>query len=201
LGYTHYWYRPREIARPTMAQIVADFRTMLPVLSAVGVPLAGGLGDGEPEVTDDDLCFNGPEHCGHPQDHSVVIPWPTDDGSGVGSAADGKAGVWFAGVQLAHRACNGDCSYETFSFPRVLLPKKWQKPEDDGTFFKFCKTAFRPYDLAVCIALLIAKHRIGEGIRVETDGTPANWADARALCHLHLGYGLEVPVGEEVALP
>jgi len=92
-------------------------------------------------------------------------------GAGIGSNAS-------VGGSLPYRTCNGDCSYESVWFERV---------ERDGT--GFCKTAFRLYDLAVTAFLVIAKHHLGANLTVETDGEPAHWADAFALCQAELGYG------------
>ena len=36
--------------------------------------------------------------------------------------------------------------------------------------FNFCKTARKPYDIAVCKVLLILKHYLGDGIDVRSDG-------------------------------
>jgi hypothetical protein len=60
-----------------------------------------------------------------------------------------------------------------------------------GKYFGFCKTAFKPYDWAVTAFLIIAKHYLGDRILVHSDGTSANWHDARLICQIELGYGME----------
>ena len=70
-----------------------------------------------------------------------------------------------------------DDSHETF------LIKRGQ----DG--FQFCKTAQKPYDIVVCAALIILRHRI-RTFRVSSDGGPDDWADAIKLCQDVLGYGV-----------
>lgn len=110
-----------------------------------------------------------------------MIPWPAPDAGGV-FAGGAVAGTWFAGHLVATRMCPGDCSYETFRFPRVYQPREWEHPDERGLYFGFCKTAFRPYDLAVTAFLVIAKRRLGERLVVITDGEDAHWFDAKLLC-------------------
>lgn len=73
----------------------------------------------------------------------------------------------------------GENSHETFHFPRV---------EDEDDAFSFCKTARKPYDIAVCSALIIAVKRFSN-VKVSSDGDINDWKDAMNLCQTHLGYG------------
>lgn len=192
MGYTHYWRRPKAISRKTFTNIIGDFVRLMPALEKAGVKLAGPLGEGEPVVTENLIAFNGPVNCGHPVDYELPIPWPAPGAGGV-FAGEPVAGTWFAGHLVATRSCPGDCSYETFHFPRVYVPQEWEEPEH-GLYFQFCKTAFRPYDLAVTAFLVIAKRRLGDKIIVSTDGEDEHWFDAKFLCQMELGYGLEFAV-------
>ncbi|MFN3466712.1 MAG: hypothetical protein ACK4WF_03315 [Candidatus Brocadiales bacterium] len=193
MGYTHHWYRQKEIDKGVFSAIVKDFRKLLPVLEKEGVKLAGSMGEGEPEITDDFVCFNGSRYCGHKKDEAVVIPWPTETAGGIAKneTENVKAGHWFAGVLLEKRTCNGDCSYEDFVFERMYEPTGWERPKEGGLYFSCCKTAFRPYDLAVTAFLVIAKHYLEDNIRVVSDGREAHWFDGKMLCQQELGYGLE----------
>jgi len=119
------------------------------------------------------------------------------------------SGTWFAGLKLKHRSCGGDCSHETFSLPVRIEKDDWQKPigkishydqhgkpiynnpEEIGLYFNCCKTAYKPYDLAVIICLIIAKHHLGKEILVASDGTLDNWRDGMLICQKILGYGLD----------
>ena len=119
------------------------------------------------------------------------------------------SGTWFAGLKLKHRTCGGDCSHETFSLPVRIEKEDWQKPigeishydqhgkpvyndpKEIGLYFDCCKTAYKPYDLAVIICLIIAKHHLAEDILVASDGTLENWKDGMLICQKILGYGLE----------
>ncbi|QQZ64549.1 hypothetical protein JI735_34510 (plasmid) [Paenibacillus sonchi] len=147
MGYTHYWYRKQIIEEATFKRIKTDFQKLIPALSAAGVGLANGLGEGDPIITDQRLTFNGRE-------------------------AE---------------------SYETFAFPQVLTLAAWEQPNDGGYYFQFCKTAERPYDLAVMAFLIVAKYHMQQGIRVESDGNVDDWAAARELCRDQLNmYGVEL---------
>jgi len=119
------------------------------------------------------------------------------------------SGTWFAGLKLKYRSCGGDCSHETFSLPVRIEKGDWQKPigeishydqygkpvyndkEEVGRYFEFCKTAYKPYDLAVIICLIIARHHLKEEIIVLSDGTLDNWRDGMLICQKILGYGLD----------
>jgi len=92
---------------------------------------------------------------------------------------------------LNSRRCGGDCSHETFRVAREERKvQPWTKLVR-GWRFDCCKTAYKPYDLAVTCALVILKRYLGEDIAVASDGKDANWWDAGFFCQMHLGYGQE----------
>ena len=68
----------------------------------------------------------------------------------------------------------GEDGHETFVFEKdVDMNGRFIQYEDDETksrIFNFCKTAQKPYDIAVCCALIIAKKHLGDGIKVSSDG-------------------------------
>jgi len=119
------------------------------------------------------------------------------------------SGTWFAGLKLRQRTCGGDCSHETFDLPLEIEKDDWQKPveeishydqygkpvyndkEEVGLYFDCCKTAYKVYDLAVIICLIIAKHHLKEEIIVSSDGSLDNWQDGMLICQKILGYGLD----------
>ena len=63
MGYYHSWRGPD--AREAFRLIRADFEKLILPLADVGCPIAGPLGTGLPEITDDYIQFNGIRHCGH----------------------------------------------------------------------------------------------------------------------------------------
>jgi hypothetical protein len=185
MGYTHYWTTHRDITAKEMKEIGDDFKKLLPVFKHLGIKLADvhGNGDGSNITINSKLiAFNGSKRCGHKKTE-LVIPWPSIDARGV--AVDNSShivGDWFAGHQIDARVCDGDCSYESFYFT------------SEKTDFSFCKTAFRPYDLAVNCILLIAKYHLDNAITVSTDGLTQHWKDAEILCNHFLHYNIHVEV-------
>lgn len=192
MGYTHYWYRKVDIQKDVFARIVGDFKQLLEPLQAAGVKLGDGAGVANPILEDELAIFNGLVNCGHEINEAISIPWPAPNAGGVNATNDPVAGGWAAGSMLRTRTCDGDCSYETFYFPRVYEPEKWERKDSEGRYFQFCKTAYRPYDLAVTAFLVIAKIHLQEEIIIRSDGTLNDWFDAKLLCQMHLGYGQDV---------
>ena len=188
MGYTHYWYREQTIDPATMKHIADDFATIVLKLDDLGVHLAGGDGEGLPEITPEIICFNGPNNCGHPKNSEITIPWPKDGASGVTDGKGERAGNWFAGALLDSRCCNVSCSYETFDFPREFDMSGYVQADEYKRYFSCTKTAYRPYDLAVNAFLVIAKHHLGDKIKVSSDGELNNWLEGIALCRIYLGY-------------
>lgn len=186
MGYTHYYYRNKILPKKEFSRVVADFKKILPNIGGLGISLASWDGTGEPEITEDIIAFNGNANCGHPKKSNLHITWPAKGAGGVGVAQ--VTGEWFAGTHLATRACGGDCSHESFVLERVFQPESWQKPKHGGKWGAFCKTAFKPYDLAVNAVLIIAKHHLGDRIIVHSDGEEEHWWDAMQLCAYKLGY-------------
>ena len=191
LGYTHYWYRRREYSVEKMRSIVNDFLEVLPELEAIGVVIRGPDGTGEPIISEELVAFNGDALCGHPKT-DLGITWPTEDAHGVGRPE--VAGSWFAGAMLRTRACNGNCSHETFYFPKVM---RHGHHVAHNYYFDCCKTAFKPYDLAVQVFLIIAKHHLGDEILITSDGDVQHWIDAQNLVDHVLGYSMEFDLLKE----
>lgn len=188
MGYTHYWYRPPVINPAAFSAIRQDIARLLPALADVGVPLAGPDGTGDPILTDDLIAFNGVAACGHPR-QALGITWPAEGAGGVRATADPVAGVWVGGALLHTRACGGDCSHESFVFARTQPPLSGvDDPRSDGLVFACCKTAYKAYDLVVTAALIVIQRHC-PAVRVLSDGTDADWDDARLLCTTALGYG------------
>ncbi len=195
MGYTHYWRRARSFERAQFERVKTDFAQVLPTLVQLGIPLTGPCGDGAPELNKNEICFNGARVCGHER-RKLGLTWPATGAKGVclvyerGPSGDSDiGGQWFGGRLIRTRTCDGDCSYESFDLPRVFEPGESQKPDEHGRFFGFCKTAYRPYDLAVQACLVIAAHHLGDAMEVSSDGSMNEWQDAIALCQEVLGYG------------
>lgn len=108
------------------------------------------------------------------------------DGSGEGAPVFSDDRICF----------NGDgqenLDHETFLFPLggkdALLAKRLH-----GCYWDFCKTARKPYDLAVCATLLVLKHHLGSQLRISSDGGrhQLEWLPAERLVKEALGYQVE----------
>ncbi|MDP2953380.1 MAG: hypothetical protein Q8O76_08715 [Chloroflexota bacterium] len=124
------------------------------------------------------------------QDRGVTLRGP----GGTGEPALTEFGVAF----------NGDAKqgedYESFSFPIQGEEAQRARPLHGG-LWAFCKTARRPYDLAVCAVLLVFKHHLGAEMRISSDGgrEADEWLPAEALVKEVLGY--EVTYQKEETLP
>ena len=150
MGYTQYWFRQPEIDQEIFKSIVQDFRKIVQILPPE-VILAGGLGKGAPEISDEGVVFNG----------------------------------------------FGEGAHETFDFPRTLITQTWKEHEEYGLRFEFCKTAQKPYDIAVTAFLIIAQHYLKDKLKVSSDGSNADWDEARNICQSNLEYGMELNLPED----
>ena len=201
MGYTHYWYRKdSEIVQDIFNKIGSDFKKLIPKFDELSIQLAGGNGEGSPLITEEEISFNGCTRCGHPESYELGIAWPSKTAGGIANTwrEDVRSKNWFAGAMIDKRACSGDCSHETCYFPRVI-PKDHHNyfgshPTENkkkGWQFDFCKTAYKPYDLAVTSFLVIAKHYLKANLWISSDGETQHWADARILTQQVLGCGAE----------
>jgi hypothetical protein len=59
--------------------------------------------------------------------------------------------------------------------------------------FNFCKTAYKPYDLAVTACLLVLKHRLRDYIHVSSDGESIDWAGGLILATQATRLKLSIP--------
>jgi hypothetical protein len=190
MGYTHYWSRPQDIPQHLFGRIRADFESLILPLSDLGVDLADWDGENTPTITDDLIRFNGVTDCRHPENEDIVIPYPAPDARGVGPNSTAIEGDFYGwGVTLRHRCCNGRCSFESFALAREIDLRSNQDPDENGMYGESVKTGFRPYDIAVTAALLIAKRHLGDRFVVQTNGAEAQWSDGKRLCQKVLGYG------------
>ena len=210
MGYTHYW-KYTIIPPETMRRISADFARLIPLFYEMNIKLAGSDGVGPPHCSNKKLAFNGFAACGHVSE-DLGITWPSkhagdiktfEDNKGTGTqktALSVVSGQWFAGAELNTRTCGGDCSHESFILRVVEQPNKREergpyshllsKPED-RFYFDSCKTAFKPYDLAVQCALIIAQHHINAAKHpfiITSDGGAELWKEAALIVFLELGY-------------
>ena len=173
MGYYHSWRGPGD---PDAFRLIrADFEKLILPLADLGCPVAGPLGTGLPETAENYIHFNGIRHCGHEKVEGPVVIFPSEDACGIDLEHGDLFAVAFLGL-VTKRRCDGQCCHEDF-----LLGKHY----GGGC----CKTAFKPYDVAVTAALLIAKHHWSETFEITSCGSDAQWWDAKLICQRVLVYG------------
>lgn len=98
----------------------------------------------------------------------VPLAWESDEPQRAPEIT--KDAIRFNGV--------GDDGHETF-----MLMRKRRKPEykGDDPAFNFCKTAQKPYDVAVVAILAYVDSLYGELFDVSSDGDPPDWEAGVAL--------------------
>ncbi len=190
---------PKEVNNENFSKVVRDYVKCLPVLEHLGVELAAWDGEGKPLVTENIISFNGKINCGH-KSRNLGITWPSEEGSGIsnqtldsvltGQYDSDVSGQWSGGAEIRKRTCGGNCSHESFILEASYQPENWQEP-NENKYSHLCKTAFKPYDLAVNISLIIAKHHLNDEILVSSDGELNHWKDGMLICQHLLGYGLD----------
>lgn len=88
---------------------------------------------------------------------------------------------------------NGDRSknedHETFYIASVFGRESIDVRPHSPMKFAFCKTARKPYDIAVCATLLLLKHHFENDIQVSSDGRTEDWQSAINLIGQEFGYG------------
>lgn len=85
-------------------------------------------------------------------------------------------------------------NHDDFCFDRALKPNDPNDPEEckeDAIAGCWCITWQKPYDLAVVIFLVIAKHYLREKITIISNGEICNFQPGMKLIHSTLGYGLD----------
>lgn len=68
----------------------------------------------------------------------------------------------------------------------------------EGDVFSFCKTARKPYDLAVQICLILYKKHFGELVAISSDGDEDDWVEAFKFTAEK--FGIVGKMGEELEL-
>lgn len=81
-----------------------------------------------------------------------------------------------------------DDAHETFMFSSAALQKSYTKG------FMFCKTACKPYDVAVVACLAVAAELLGDWLEVSSDGGPEDWEAGVKLASLTLKRQIPNPI-------
>ncbi len=184
MGYTHYLQRPPEIEN--FGAIALATKVCCEAVRKLGIDIVGGHGepDSEPEFDYDRIWFNGSSKQKPGQwtaEGSFGIVWPSNKSKPIPASDTVVSGQWFGGAELEKRiAPNGDGSYETLNISRVYKVNEWSEKDENGNYFDFCKTAYRPYDILVMCAYLVTKYYDNRCV-IGSDGQANEWKIAVAI--------------------
>jgi len=193
MPYTHYWRRSAELPPDEFAKFAKDVTVAAEAMAEIGIPLAGPTGEGDLIATNECVAFNGLSDCGH-RYQDLGYPWPGPESKGVVKGRAVVIGTHASeqGPILASRGCGGNCAGRIpmgrFFIDRVFLARAWDQLEN-GRYFQFCETDFKPYDLAVMIVLIRAKERMPNDFYLSSDGTEFQWEEAKNLNRELFGWG------------
>lgn len=173
MGYTHYWYRKIELPQKDFNAFREDVQRLLTCLpqhsisaggyyKAYPLTIKGPMGTGDPIINEDMIALNGNENDETTQE-----------------------------IEGEHYYAE-DLSHETFEITRVFEPGSWQKPDEHDRYFACCKTARKPYDLVVCVSLLLFQYHFPNA-HIASDGNAQDWSSAVMLYRLLFPY--DVPPG------
>jgi hypothetical protein len=88
-------------------------------------------------------------------------------------------------------------SGEPFKFDREIQFDNNRPRKLEQTILQFTKTEGFQYNLAVMVFLVIAKYHLDRRISVQSDGSQADWDEAREICQTMLGYGKDFRVDKK----
>jgi len=96
-------------------------------------------------------------------------------GDGKGEPSLKRGGIYFNGSE------DRDEDFETFCITE----------HDEG--FAFCKTACKPYDMIVVACLCALADRLGDSVKVTSNGNSEDWKDGVEFASKVLGRKVEIP--------
>jgi len=167
MGYTHYYYTKNEYNYERFGNLVRDFKKIQAIIEnktkefQVVKSQNGELGISN-EVAKIELC----------------------GGDGEGPPEINNEVICFNGSN------KGDLGHETFLLEQKREKRRYEQFDKvNNLFFNFTKTARKPYDLAVCACLIMAKEYFRDEIIINSDGDLSDWYEAIDLVQTYLGYG------------
>ena len=172
MGYTHYSYRvKKDFDYATWDAFIADCK--LAVKHFPKTIENGYTGNGKQyplvlngcfkyktaKFTKEMVHFNGGENCGRSKQG--------DDGDGWSDTE------------------TNDLGHETFHLSRKYQ-KSYYEGNDDTWQFSCCKTAYKPYDFAVMVVMLLYKSYFKADVKISSDGEwEQEWKPAREFIAQH----------------
>jgi hypothetical protein len=189
MGYTHYLYRTDVLDEETFAAFMADART---IVRACPYGLVGdGWGevhwdqapDDRPAFGVDHLSINGMEK----------LPQYASPEEIVAFLRHYDVRTLYLDSQEEFYANGEDGSHESLYIERVFDTGDYCSRDDNGFLFSFCKTAQKPYDIAVTALLIAFVNHFPEACRLSSDGDREEWEAGLRLAEDALGRSLMIP--------
>lgn len=150
MGYTHYFSKPKTIQAATWKKLTADVSTVIANLPKKAIHT--------------EYKWDAATSTSSRIEHKVKLALcGKEDQRGSKPIVDSKM-IYFNGAGSK----KFDLGHETFAIARV---------GGSGDFGNFCKTARKPYDLAVCAALILLAYHVPKAT-VSSDGDHKNWQPA-----------------------
>lgn len=115
----------------------------------------------------------------------------------IGLVGDYQASVPIINTDIILFNGLNDDAHETCVFPRIFNPCDGIKAISNNLLFDCCKTANKPYDLAVTSFLIIAKHYLKDNLIVRSDGEISDWFEGQQVVQDELGYGMDFILDEK----
>lgn len=173
MGYTHYFHHTRRFTNAQWAEVMTDLNRIAATARAEGITLADGFGESELPAKGSESVTDGPRYLPDQRDES------------------GEKFVSFNGL--------GEDGHETFILFQNRAPLL---PHQDKARrgWDFCKTARKPYDVAVTACLCYLESVYPGQISAESDGAAEDWQDGLALARRALpekGNMLRIPLAIE----
>lgn len=148
MGYTHYWTQKKNITALDWQDMQAAFVRILAQAKGEGLRICGPDGTGAPEFGSESLAFNGDESEECSYSYTSIF--------------DGQ-----------ERRIEQDGAHETFFISRKR--EKYTAPYDKEWRYTFCKTAEKPYDMAVTAIGCYLETFWPSHFEFSSDGKPDDW--------------------------
>lgn len=170
MGYTHYWYIDKDqIDEQAYRRAIVEAAE---IIRQSPVAIGDGRGDGDPELNEGGIRFNGKAvgtcpgcpYCNWAQDPKVRDLYGLD--------------------RLSLYDRDHDQTHEAFYMPADI--REPGRTSYGMRVFDFCKTAAKRYDVVVTVVLATMQNRIPAGFDVHSDGEPEDWVAGVALARVVL---------------
>jgi len=125
----------------------------------------------------------------------IILAYQKENGGLSGYSAHTKLGQ-YGGIKLNGK---GDDGHEDFFLREHFSQNLDQVYGLGGGGFNFCKTAQKPYDVVVVACLCVLAYRLGDNVKVSSDGSVSDWAEGLELARRVLKRKIKMPFSKNEA--